>query len=285
MTTTIPTETSAIRSATTAPRRGPRWWASRVAMVLTMPIALIVLWQILGSIFPSPFIPTPAKLGDYASKLFFTGGAYMSPAKAWFGNGLQTMGRALLGFVLGSVWGVFLGTCMGLSRVFRYTTSYVFEFLRAIPATAVLPLFILFLGGSDAMRVAFIAYSLSLYVLINAANGVGSVDPALITMGRAFRLSPSAVVFRIILPAALPQIYAGLRIATNGALILAIVSEYFVADNGIGYQIRATSTGFNLPGMWSWLLLLAVFGLVLNTVVESIERRVLGWHRRSHGAG
>ncbi|MBO9577305.1 MAG: ABC transporter permease [Microbacteriaceae bacterium] len=275
------TETTAIRAAI-RPRRGVGWWLSRIAMSVALPIVLLLAWQIAGSIMPNPFIPTPQKIGEYAGRLFFTGGAYLSPDKAWLGQALPTIGRALLGFVLGAAWGVFLGTCMGLSRVFRYSTSWVFEFLRAIPATAVLPIFILFLGGSDAMRVAFIAYSLSLYVLINTANGVGAVDPSLLMMGRSFRLSRAAVVFRIVLPAALPQIYAGLRIGTIGATILAIVSEFFVADNGIGFQIRATATSFNLPAMWSWLLVLSVFGLLLNLAVEGVERRVLGWHRRSH---
>lgn len=275
------TETTAIRAAT-RPRRGAGWWTSRIAMSIALPIVLLTAWQIAGTIAPTPFIPTPAKIGEYAWKLFFVGGAYMPPDKAWFGQGLTTIGRILLGFALGAIWGVFLGTWMGLSRLFRYTTSWVFEFLRAIPATAVLPIFIIFLGGSDAMRIAFIAYSLSLYVLINAANGVGAVDPALIMMGRSFRLSRSTIVMRIVLPAAMPQIYAGLRIGTIGATILAIVSEYFVADNGIGFQIRATATSFNLPAMWSWLVLLSVFGLALNLVVEAVERRVLGWHRRSH---
>jgi ABC-type nitrate/sulfonate/bicarbonate transport system permease component len=275
------TETTAIRTAVRT-RRGAGWWASRIVMSVALPIVLLTAWQIVGTISPNPFVPTPQKIGEYAWKLFFAGGAYMAPEKAWFGQGLPTIGRALLGFVLGSLWGIILGTTMGLSRFFRYSTGWVFEFLRAIPATAVLPIFILFLGGSDAMRVAFIAYSLSLYVLINTANGVGSVDPSLLMMGRAFRLSKATIVARIVLPAALPQIYAGLRIGTIGATILAIVSEFFVADNGIGFQIRATSTSFNLPAMWSWIVLLSVFGLLLNLVVEAVERRVLAWHRNSH---
>ncbi len=275
------TETTAIRTAV-RPRRGAGWWTSRIAMSITLPILLLAAWQIVGTIAPDPFIPTPQKIGLYAWKLFFNGGAYMTPTKAWFGEALPTIGRALLGFVLGSLWGVILGTFMGLSRVFRYTTNWVFEFLRAIPATAVLPIFILFLGGTDWMRIAFISYSLSLYVLINTAQGVGSVDPSLIMMGRSFRLSRPAIVFRIVLPAALPQIYAGLRIGTIGATLLAIVSEFFVADNGIGFQIRATSTSFNLPAMWAWIVFLAIFGLLLNLVVEAVEHRVLAWHRNSH---
>lgn len=245
-------------------------------------IVLLALWQVVASLHPNPHLPSPLQIADYARKLFVTGGGYLPTGSAWLGQALPTIGRALLGFALGSVWGIALGTLVGLSRPFRSTTSWVIEFLRALPASAVLPLFILVLGGTDAMRVAFIAYTLSLYLVINAAGGVGSVDPTLILMGRAFRLSRAAIVWRIILPAALPQIYAGLRIATNSAIILAIVSEFFVATNGIGYQIRLTGSNFNYLGMWSWILLLSIVGLLINLVAEAVESRLLAWHRNSH---
>jgi len=263
-------------------RRGPGWWASRLAMTFGLLIVLIAAWQIAALTAPTPYIPSPAQIGAYAWRLFFAGGAYLTPADAWLKNGLPTIGRALLGFALGSLWGIALGTLIGLSRVFRYATSWVVEFLRAIPASAVLPLFILVLGGTDWMRIAFVAYTLSLYVLINTAGGVSSVDPTLIMMGRSFRLSTAAIVWRVVLPAAMPQIYAGLRIGTIGATIVAIVSEFFVATNGIGFQIRNTSGVFNYGGMWAWILLLSVFGLLLNLTVELVERRLLAWHRNSH---
>jgi len=263
-------------------RRGPGWWASRLAMTFGLLVVLIAAWQIAALIAPTPYIPSPAQIGAYSWRLFFAGGAYLAPADAWLKNGLPTIGRALLGFALGSLWGIALGTLIGLSRVFRYGTSWVVEFLRAIPASAVLPLFILVLGGTDWMRIAFVAYTLSLYVLINTAGGVSSVDPTLIMMGRSFRLSTAAIVWRVVLPAAMPQIYAGLRIGTIGATIVAIVSEFFVATNGIGFQIRSTSGVFNYGGMWAWILLLSVFGLLLNLTVELVERRLLAWHRNSH---
>jgi ABC-type nitrate/sulfonate/bicarbonate transport system permease component len=262
--------------------RGLLWWLSRLAMTFGLLIILLAAWQLAAMLNPNPHIPSPAQIGDYALKLFVTGGVYMSPQTAWIGQALPTLGRALLGFALGSVWGIALGTAIGLSRVFRYSTSWVVEFLRALPASAVLPLFILVLGGTDWMRVAFIAYGLSLYLLINAAGGVGSVDQTLIMMGRSFRLSRGAIIWRIVLPAALPQIYAGLRIATNSSIILAILSELFVASNGIGYQIRLTGSNFNYQGMWAWILLLSLFGLLFNLTVGAVERRLLGWHRSSH---
>lgn len=259
------------------------WWLSQAAMTFGLLIFLLLAWQIAAWIAPNPQIPSPAIILGYTWQLFIAGGAQgMSSETAWFGHALPTVGRALLGFLLGCFWGIVLGIFTGLSRVFRYTTSWVVEFLRAIPTSAVLPLFIVLMGGTDWMRVAFISYGLSLYVLINTASGVASVDPTLILTGRAFRLSRPAIVWRIILPAAQPAIWAGIRIATIGATILAIVSEFMVATNGIGYQIQYNVGRFNLPAMWAWIVFLAIFGLILNFVVEGTERRVLRWHRNSH---
>ena len=268
---------------TAAPRRRVlgvlRWFA----MTFGLLIILLGAWQLSAAINPSTFIPSPAQIGAYFWKLFFAGGVgALSPANAWFGQALPTIGRALLGLAFGAAAGIIIGVVTGLSRPFRYSTSWVLEFLRAVPSSAVLPLFIVFLGGGDWMRVAFIAYAVSLYVLINTANGVSSVDPTLVMVGRAFRLTRPQIVWRIVLPAAQPQIWAGLRIATIGATILAIVSEFFNATNGIGYQIQFNVGRFNMQGMWAWIVLLAIFGLVLNLTIEAIERRVLSWHRNSH---
>jgi ABC-type nitrate/sulfonate/bicarbonate transport system permease component len=275
----------AIRAATgpvtRRPRRGAGWWSLRLLMTFGLLVVLLAAWQVAASIAPSPFIPSPATIGATFWKLFVAGGASLSPSSAWLQQALPTIGRALLGFVLACVSGVLIGTLIGLSRIVRYSTSWVVDFIRAIPASAMLPLFILVLGGSDAMRVAFITYTISLYALINTANGVGSVDPALLMTGRVFRLSRVAIVFRIVLPAASPQIFAAVRIATNGSTIVAIVSEFFVASNGIGYQIRYTSSIFDYPGMWAWILLLSLYGLALNLIVEAVGRRLLSWHWRS----
>lgn len=283
MATTVPTETQAIRTARGGVRRGPVWWLKWFAMTFGLLIILIAAWQIAATVSPTPEIPSPARIGAYFWNQFFGGGGRgLSASDAWLKHALPTMGRVLLGFVLGSAVGIVLGILTGLSRVFRYSTSWVVDFLRAVPVVAVLPLFIVLLGGGDGMRVAFITYGISLYVLINAANGVASVDPTLIMMGQAFRLSRMQIVFRIVIPAAQPQIWAGLRIATIGSLILGIVSEFFNATNGIGYQIQFNIGPFNMPGMWAWILLLALFGLALNLTIEGTERRVLRWHRQSH---
>ena len=139
---------------------------SRFVYSFGLLIVLLVLWQAGTTLNPSPFFPTPLKSGTHAWKMFFgaADGALLTDARAK--HTLQTLGRVLLAFVLGSGAGILLGTATGLYRVLRDATDPVVEFLRSVPATATLPLFIVLLGGEDSMRVAFIAYGISWYVLI-----------------------------------------------------------------------------------------------------------------------
>ena len=185
------------------------------------------------------------------------------------------------GFAIGAVWGMLIGIVMGLSRGTRETVTPSVEFLRSIPATATLPLFIILLGGDDAMRVAFIAYGVSWFVVINTASGVGSIHKTMLDLGRVFRVSPARRLFSIILPAASPKIFAGLRIASTAALLLAIVSEFMLATNGIGFLLVQAQGRFQLLDMWSWMLALAVLGLIINSLLDLVEGRVLSWHKLS----
>ena len=88
-------------------------------------------------------------------------------------------------------------------------------------------------------------------------------------------------LFSIVLPAAAPKIFAGLRIASTAALLLAIVSEFILASNGIGFQLIQAQGRFQLLNMWSWMLALAILGLLINFLLDAVENRVLSWHKLS----
>lgn len=249
-------------------------------------VVLVAIWQLVTTLFPSPFFPPPSAIIVNAGELFFDDDPatfFLAPALTV--DAASTTWRMLAGFALGSVFGIIVGSIIGLSRVARELSSPIVEFLRSIPATASLPLFIILLGGDDAMRVAFIAWGASWFVVVNTAAGVSSIHPTLLSVGTVFRLSPVARFARIVLPAALPKIFAGLRIALTSALLLAVVSEFFLASNGIGFALIQAQRRFQLLEMWSWMLLLAVLGLLLNTLLEAVERRTLSWYRLSKRHG
>ena len=269
-----------------ADRRRPARIALLVLNYVGPLIALLLLWQWVTTTFENKFFPPPLTILQASQKLFFGGEAstlFMTPAltvDTW-----GTLSRLLVGFVLGSVFGILIGMAIGRSIVVRDLTNPIVEFLRSIPATATLPLFIILLGGDDAMRIAFIAYGVSWFVIINTAAGVSSVHITQIEMGQIFKVSRAGVLLRIVLPAALPKIFAGLRIGITAALLLAVVSEFILATNGIGYQLVIAQATFALRSMWSWMLLSAVLGLVLNLILELLEFILLRWDRESRAAG
>lgn len=245
-----------------------------------VPLAVIVaLWQLATTLAPSPFFPPPFAIIGNLWKLLFGGEQLLTAV--FYEDFLTTVGRMLVGFAIGTAWGVVVGTAMGLSRGARETVTPIVELLRSIPATATLPLFIILIGGGDDMRIVFIAYGVSWFVLINTASGVGSIHKTMLDLGRVFKISPARRLFTIILPAASPKIFAGVRIASTAALLLAIVSEFMLATNGIGFQLIQAQGRFQLLTMWSWMLALAILGLIINTLLDYLEERVLSWHKLS----
>lgn len=281
MMTTPSTKALAARALRAKAER-PRWQRALVSVAyFVVPLVIVIgLWQLATSIGPkNPFFPPPFAIMANLFNLLF--GSEKAIQSIFVGQFLTTVGRMALGFVIGAAWGVVIGTAMGLSRNARDVVNPIVEFLRSIPATATLPLFIILLGGGDDMRVVFIAYGVSWFVLINTSAGVGSIHKTMLDLGLVFRVSPIRRLFAIILPAAMPKIFAGLRIASTAALLLAIVSEFMLATNGIGFQLVYAQGKFNLLNMWSWMLALAILGLIINSLLELIERRVLAWHRLS----
>lgn len=241
-------------------------------------LTLILLWEWVTKAFASIYFPPPSKIVVNFWELLFSGPiSHMFMTESMTTDVAATVGRLLVGLLIGSAAGIVFGAFIGRSMVLRELTDPIVEFLRSIPATATLPLFIILLGGEGGMRIAFIAYSVMWFVLINATSGVTSIHQTLIDTGQAFRIGKGKNFFRLILPAALPRIFAGLRIGTTVALLTAVVSELMLATNGIGYRLMLAQNMFNMTELWSWMLLLALLGFILNALMESIEIRLLAW--------
>ncbi|MEV1130493.1 ABC transporter permease [Agromyces sp. NPDC049794] len=241
-------------------------------------IVLILVWEWATVAVPSLFFPPPSRILRTSMELFFSG----SPAHLFLTEAITvdvagTVSRMLLGFIIGSTVGILAGTAIGRSMILRELTDPNVEFLRSIPATATLPLFIILLGGDDGMRIAFIAYAVMWFVLINTTSGVASIHRTLIDTAHTFRIGRIKTLFRVIIPAAMPRIFAGLRIGSTVSLLAAIVSELMLATNGIGHRLILAQNMFKMADLWSWLVLLAILGFLLNTLMEVIERKVLAW--------
>ncbi len=205
------------------------------------------------------------------------------PTTEFLGQVAASLKRLAAGFVIGAGVGVGLGLLMGSSRAVRRTLEPLTEFLRAIPAIAVVPVAIVVLGLGDAMNVSIIAFGVCFPVLINTIDGVRAVPPEARDTASMLHVGATERVTRIYLPAALPSIVAGLRIALSIGLVLVVISEFAGEGDGLGHYIIVQQTQFAVPEMFAGILFLGLLGYVLNRLFLLAERRVLAWHYGAAG--
>jgi ABC-type nitrate/sulfonate/bicarbonate transport system permease component len=187
--------------------------------------------------------------------------------------------RLAAGFAIAVVLGIAGGVVLGRSRVLRRVASPVIEFLRAIPPPALIPFAILILGVDDDAKIFLIALVCLWPILLNAIDGVSGVEPTLVETSRSYRIGRLDELRLVVLPAAAPQIFAGMRTSLSLALILMVISEMVASDNGIGYFVLQAQRSFAITEMWSGIVLLGLLGYVLNLLFSLVERRILAWHR------
>jgi ABC-type nitrate/sulfonate/bicarbonate transport system permease component len=249
--------------------RGERLLAT--SLEVTVPILVLVAWGVLSAGSETYYAPPLTEiLETFADTwLFERVGSDVVPS-------LVRMG---VGFGIAVVVGVSAGLLFGLSRRVRRAAAPIVEFLRSIPPPALLPFAILVIGVGDSMKVFIIAFVCIWPILLNTIDGVIGVDPTLRETTRVYGVTTRDRLLRVMLPAASPQIFAGLRTSLSLALILMVISEMVASTNGIGYFVLQSQRTFAIPEMWSGILLLGILGYTLNGALVLIERRVLRWHR------
>jgi ABC-type nitrate/sulfonate/bicarbonate transport system permease component len=238
---------------------------------VTVPIVLLVLWGVWSSGSETYYFPPLTDiLSTFADTwLFERVGSDVVPS-------LERLGA---GYVIACVVGVIVGMALGLSPTLRRAADPIVQFLRAIPPPALLPFGILVLGVGASMKIFIIAFVCVWPVLLNAIDGVAGVEPMLRETSRGYRIDRRDTVLHVMLPAAAPQIFAGMRTSLSLALILMVISEMVASTNGIGYFVLQSQRSFAIEEMWSGIILLGILGYVLNGAFVLVERRVLGWHR------
>jgi ABC-type nitrate/sulfonate/bicarbonate transport system permease component len=187
--------------------------------------------------------------------------------------------RLTAGYAIAVIVAILVGIPLGLNRTARRAASPIVEFLRAIPPPALLPLAIVVIGVGNSMKVAIIAFVCLWPVLLNTIDGIRGIDPTLNDTTRVYNVRGLDRLRLVILPAAGPQIFAGLRTSLSLAVILMVISEMVASTNGIGFFVLQSQRTFAIPEMWSGILLLGILGYALNLLFTLVERRVLAWHR------
>jgi len=188
-----------------------------------------------------------------------------------------TLEAYLGGLALAIVVGVLFGVLIGSSRLLLDASFVVLEFLRPIPAVALIPLAFLFFGTGTEMRRYIVAYAAVWPILVNTLYGVRGSDRILHEVALASGVSRLGRLVRVTLPAALPSIATGIRVSASIGLLVAVTAEFFFGSAGIGAYMHRQQLAFQLPEMYAAVLLTALLGYTVNVALRLTERRVIHW--------
>ncbi|MFZ0098230.1 MAG: ABC transporter permease [Gemmobacter sp.] len=231
----------------------------------------LVLWQVgatRGWINATVFPPLDAIAAALWQGL--AGGALLDD----IGISLQRSGLA---FAAAIGLGIPLGLFMGQIRAVEQALDPILQFFRQTSALALYPVFILLLGLGEASKVFVIFWATLFPILLATIGGVKEVDTKLIEMAQSFGARRATVFARVILPAAVPSIFVGLRLSATTALLLLIAAEMIGANKGLGFQVMNAQYNFQIPQMFAAILLLALLGLTANAILVAAQRHLCRW--------
>ncbi|MCL6592729.1 MAG: ABC transporter permease [Alicyclobacillus sp.] len=246
-------------------RQAPTWLAP--AGIL----GLLVLWQVLAGVgvIPEADLPSPLSIIAAGVDLIHSGELVQNLA--------ASLGRIVAGYLLGVVTGLLAGLWLGFFRIAERVGLPVANALYPIPKLAIIPLMILWVGAGEASKILVIAAEVLFPVLFNTYAGVRNTDPSLIRAAVCFGASRRTLVFGVILPAALPTVFAGLRISAGLSLLILVAAEMIGAQHGIGAMILQYSSLMMTANVLVGVVVLCVLGLVISRGLAWLERWLLPW--------
>lgn len=238
---------------------------------LAVAAGFVGLWQLVANfkLISPVFLPGPDRAwaalmrglatGDLTSKL------------------VGTLEHMAYGWLAASIGGIALGALIGSSRLMRAYIAPSLEFLRPLPVSAIIPVAIAMLGLTQGMALFVIAFGAIWPIMLATIHGFAAVEPRLYEVARSLQMSRPAVVFKIALPSALPDILAGMRLSLTVALILSVVCEVLAGLDGLGHWVLLSARAFRSADLFAGVILLGATGYVTSVAMSLAERRLLAW--------
>ena len=251
-------------------------WRQAGGSVLTL-AALISLWWLASHLqwVSKVFLPTPEATLESLQEGLQQGGELIAFTRA-------TVVRMLEGWLLASIAGILLGALIGTSAAARAWLQPMLEFVRPLPASAIMPLAISIFGLGPNMVLFVVAFGAMWPVLLATLHGFASVQPQLREVAAALQMSRLAFVGKIGLPGAVPDILAGMRLSMTVSLILAVVGEMIASQPGLGQAILLAARSFRASELFAGIVLLGIIGFASNALLAGLERRLLRWQASGH---
>lgn len=239
-------------------------------LLLALPVIILVLWWFFSRDSTSLYAPSLELILWTFSQDWLSAG--------FFEHALPSLGKFIAGFAIAAVGGILVGTIIGFSQRLSAAVDPIIQFMRAIPPPALLPIALLIFGLGTAGNIAVIVIGAIWPTLMNTVDGIRSVDQEVRDMTRSYRLSLRKQLLNVYLPAASPQIFAGLRTTLQLSIILIVVSEMFASTSGIGFYVLNSQQMFAVPETYAGTILLGLIGFITTIIFVLVERYVLSWH-------
>jgi NitT/TauT family transport system permease protein len=245
-------------------------WVSGTWRPLAVIVALIVLWWLLSAMHVvKPYLlPSP----------WTTWQAIIHNAGYLWTNTLTTAFETVAAFIVSIIFGIVAGVVMVYSKTIEKTLYPLLVLAQVVPKIALAPLFVVWLGFGNVPKI-LVAFLIAFFpVVVSSFVGLRSVDPEIIDLAATMNASPLQMFFKFRFPASLPHLFSGIKVAATLAVTGAVVGEFVGSNNGIGNVILEANGNVNTPMLFSGLIVLSLFGVILFVIVEVIERLVMPWH-------
>lgn len=259
---TLPKAAPAPRRASPAWRRGAKGWLLPCLIVIVLEIVVRVGW------IPAYQMPAPSDIALTLVEL----------AQGALGKHvLASVGRVLAGFVIGASLALVFAAWVGLSREAEAYLEPTFAGLRAIPSLAWVPLLLLWLGIDETSKIVLIAIGAFFPVYVNGVAAIRNIDRKLVEVGQMYGFSARRLTLRILLPAAMPGLFTGLRSGLSMAWMFLVAAELIAATKGLGHLLSDGRETSRPDIVLAAILALAVLGKLSDGVLAAVERRCVSW--------
>ncbi|MBB5953907.1 NitT/TauT family transport system permease protein [Saccharothrix tamanrassetensis] len=242
-----------------------------VARRLSTVVVLLALWEaaprlgLVDRTFLPPFSEVVAAWWE-----LLVGGRLAGDVRA-------SLTRSLSGFGLAVAIAVPSGLLIGWYRPLADLLNPLLELFRNTAALALLPVFVLLLGIGETSKVAIVCYACTWPILLNTISAVRDVDPTLLRLARSMDLPPHRLFRKVILPAAVPTVFTGIRIAGAVSILVLVAAEMVGAKAGLGFLVSSAQYNFAVPQMYAGIVTISIIGLVFNQALVALERRFTSW--------
>jgi NitT/TauT family transport system permease protein len=234
-------------------------------------VVVVLLWQLgaNANLFDPGILPSPLLIWNHLVKWLLDGTLAF---QSWI-----TIQETLAGFVIGAVGGIVLGFAIGrYPRLAEVLDPFILA-IYSVPKVALAPLFLVWFGIGIFMKIVLAAVTVVFIVFFNTLAGVRNVDRDLVDAVWLMGAKPRDVLMKVLVPSAMSWALTGVRISIPYALIGAIIGELIASNRGIGYLISSSASQYDTAGVFAALIILTILAMVLNAIVDEIDRRLSKW--------